>query len=185
MIFKKQIFLFFFSFFFLLSFSLNSNNIATVNISYILENNIQYQEYLDNLTNKKETVSKIISQKENFIIEKKNEIENLETILQAEELNKKILAYNKIYEEFLEIVNNFNQIINNNLITNEEIIMEKIVNIIKKISISKKIDIVLSENNFIISSENLDISKLVNNELDNIKIEFINFNEKEFINENF
>ena len=185
MIFKKQIFPVFFLLFIFLSFSLKSNNIATVNISYILENNLQYQEYLDHLLNKKEKVSKIFSQKENLIIEKKKEIENLENIIQADELNKKILEYNKIYEDFLKKVNDFNQIFNDNLIVNEEIMMNKIVNIIKDISSSQKIDIVLSENNFIISSDNLDISKLVNNELDNIKIEFINFNEKEYINENF
>ena len=55
--------------------------------------------------------------------------------------------------------------------SNKDIILAKILEILKEISIKNQYDIILSEDNYFIASDNIDISEIVIKKLNSISTE--------------
>ena len=91
----------------------------------------------------------------------KKEIEDLQLILNTQEINIKNNLFIKKVEEFNAEIKQFDYYINKNIEINQNIIINKIIKIASDISNSQNIDIVFDETNFFISSDKIDISKLV------------------------
>ena len=157
---KLLIKLFTFTFVFI-SAHLYANNLATINIAYIIEKNIEFQNFLNNLNEEQELMNDIFKKKNLQLENEKKEIEDLQLILNTQEINIKNNLFIKKVEEFNAEIKQFDYYINKNIEINQNIIINKIVKIASDISNSQNIDIVFDETNFFISSNKTDISKLV------------------------
>ena len=141
--------------------TLYANNLATINISYIIEKNIEFQNFLKDLNGEQKRMNDIF-QKRNLQLEnEKKEIEDLQLILNTQEINIKNNLFIKKVEEFNAEIKQFDYYINKNIEINQNIIINKIIKIASDISNSQNIDIVFDETNFFISSDKIDISNLV------------------------
>ena len=157
---KLLIKLFTFTFVFI-STPLYANNLATINIEYIIEKNIEFQNFLNNLNEEQELMNDIFKKKNLQLENEKKEIEDLQLILNTQEINIKNNLFIKKVEEFNAEIKQFDYYINKNIEINQNIIINKIIKIASDISNSQKIDIVFDETNFFISSDKINISKLV------------------------
>ena len=157
---KLLIKLFTFTFVFI-SAPLYGNNLATINIAYIIEKNIEFQNFLNNLNEEQELMNDIFKKKNLQLENEKKEIEDLQLILNTQEINIKNNLFIKKVEEFNAEIKQFDYYINKNIEINQNIIINKIIKIASDISNSQKIDIVFDETNFFISSDKINISKLV------------------------
>lgn len=147
--------------FFLISAPLYANNLATINIEYIIEKNIEFQNFLNNLNEEQKLMNDIFKKKNLQLENEKKEIEDLQLILNTQEINIKNNLFIKKVEEFNAEIKQFDYYINKNIEINQNIIINKIIKIASDISNSQNIDIVFDETNFFISSDKIDISKLV------------------------
>jgi len=147
--------------FVLIATTLYANNLATINISYIIEKNIEFQNFLKDLNDEQKQMNDIF-QKRNLQLEnEKKEIEDLQLILNTQEINTKNNLFVKKVEEFNTEIKQFDYYINKNIEINQKIIIDKIIKISTSISNSQNIDIIFDENNFFMASEKIDISNLV------------------------
>ena len=141
--------------------TLYANNLATINVSYIIDKNIEFQNFLKDLNGEKKIMNDIF-QKRNLQLENENkEIEDLQLILNTQEINTKNNLFIKKVEEFNTEIKQFDYYINKNIEINQKTIITKIIKITTGISNSQNIDIIFDENNFFMSSDKIDISNLV------------------------
>ena len=174
---KKIIFntrLFFFIIFFLFSVKLSAINLATINIAYILEKSVSYNNFLDELSNKKLELQNTLNVKEKDLEELKNEIDNSKLIVSEDELNIMISNYNNQLNKLDQEVKKINIFFSNNIEINKNLIIKQIISYIENISNKSKIDVVLTEDQYFMSSKKIDISNeiidLINKEIILLKI---------------
>ena len=148
-------------FFVLIGTPLYSNNIATINISYIIDKNIEFQNFLNTLDSEQKLMNDAFKKKNLQLENEKKEIEDLQLILNTQEINAKNNLFVKKVELFNQEIQQFDYYINKNIEINQSIIINKIIKISSDISNSQNIDIIFDETNFFISSDKIDISNLV------------------------
>lgn len=152
--------------------NLFATNIVTVNTDYILKESKQYSLFIKKLSTIQKNLENELKDKENILLNKQKEIENSKLILNDIEITKMIDIYNNEVNIFQTEVNKINTYIADNLDKNRNLILQKIIFIIEDISTRNNYDIVLNQNNYFISSENVNISKLVINSINNQIIDF-------------
>ena len=172
MILFKNFFFLYILIFFFKSNIIFSNEIATINIEYILENNLVYSKYIDDLSIIKSKIDKLLLDEEQKLLSEKKEIEDLSNILKSEEIDNKILLYNQNVNNFSLKVDSINKLINKNIEDNKMIIMKIIYEISKNISIENNYLFILSEQNYFIASEKIDISDIIINRLKEKNLNF-------------
>ena len=162
--------------FIVISFSTNafSTNIRVLDFQHIIENNINISILYDKIDKDQ------IFHKENFKKEElnlKNEldrIEKLKLILESAELEKEIENYNNQLNNFNDKIQKFNlhyELQINNL---KNKIVNIILEILKQYSEDNKIDLVLDSNNYVLSSNSINITDIIKDKVNNKSIE-INF----------
>ena len=163
---------YFFSYFFCLffSFSLLSQEIATIKLSYLIENSKDYISFINDLESQKKSFYDSLIEQEKILNERKNEIEESKLILNNEEINKLVNDYNEDLIIYQDKIENYNFFVKNNIDTNQKIIIQEIIEIVQQISLERKFNIILNEDQYFISSESIDISKLVLEKLNNKKL---------------
>ena len=168
----------FFLYFFFIIFSLSasSQDIATIKLSYLIENSNAYINFIEKLEVKKKSFYDILVEDEKKLKERKEEIENSKLILNDEEINNITNIYNEDLKVYQQKVEKYNYFVNNNIDTNQKILIQEIIQIVKEISLEKNFNIILNEDQYFLSSENIDISKIVLDKLNNksINLELIN-----------
>ena len=147
--------------FVLITTPLYSNNVATINISYIIDKNIEFQNFLNKLDSEQKLMNDVFKKKNLQLENEKKEIEDLQLILNIQEINAKNNLFVKKVELFNQEIQQFDYYINKNIEINQSIIINKIIKISSDISNSQNIDIIFDETNFFISSDKIDISNLV------------------------
>ena len=148
---------------------LSAINVGTINIAYILEESKSYNDFLDELAKKKLELQKTLDTKEKELTKLKQEIDNSRLIINEDELNLMISNYNdqlKVLDQEVKKINNF---FSKNIEINKNIIIKQIISYIENISINSNIDIILTEEQYFMSSKKIDISNQIINLLnDNI-----------------
>ena len=155
-----------------------SNNIATINLDYIIDNCKSFQNFLlsiDDFHKEKKNDLKKIEIKLN---DEKRNIESMKDIVILEEFEKLVYDFNIKLNNFQFEIQNFNLTIDENINKNRKIIINQIVEILKDISLSENYDLILSNEHYIISQSQNDISNNVLNILNNKKIELKIFNSE-------
>ena len=143
----------------LFSSSVDSTEIATFKISYVIDNSLEFDKLLDKLDVLKNKMQNELLEDEKELIEKKNKIEESKIIFSESEYNKQIEDYNILANSFKEKFDEFNNHINMNIEKNKEIVINEIIEITKILSHNKNLDIILNEDQYFLASDDVDISK--------------------------
>ena len=162
--------------FIVISFSTNalSTNIKVIDFQHIIENNINISVLYDKI-NKDQ-----IFHKENFKKEElnlKNELERIEKlklIIESAELEKEIENYNNQLNNFNDKIQKFNLHYEVQINNFKNRIVNIILEILKQYSEDNKIDLVLDSNNYVLSSNSINITDIIKDKVNNKSIE-INF----------
>ena len=163
-------FFYFFIFFYLFNAYAYSQNIATFELSKVLNKLESYQLFMQEFNDFKKKKFTELKTEENNLINQKNKIEELKILLSQSEYDNRVLAFEKNKNIFENKVNSLNEYLKTNIESNEKIIFNEIATIVKNIAMENKIDIVLSDDQYYIASENTDISELIYKNLNNIDI---------------
>ena len=160
----------------IISFSSNafSTNIRVIDFQKIIENNIYismlYEQIdKDQLTHKEKF--------KNNELELKNELERIEKlnlILESSELQKEIEIYNQKLNKFNEKIENFNLHYELQINNFKNKIINIILEILKTYSEDNKIDLILDSTNYILSSNSINITDLIQDQVNKKTIE-LNF----------
>jgi len=164
----------YFIIFSIVSFTLIAGNIATIKISYIINNSNEFKIFLNDLDSIKSKFQSELEMIENELSNKKNNIEESKGILSDSEYDKLVFEFNNEAKKFDEKINNYEKIINLNIEKNKELILIAISNIVKEMSHQNNLDLIINEDQYFISSNKIDISKevldMLNNKELNLKI---------------
>ena len=154
-----------------LSSSAFSTNIRVLDFQNIIENNTN----LFLLYEKIEKDQK--AHKEKFINEELNlenefkKIEKLKLILEPSELEKEIENYNLKLNNFNDRIEQFNLHYDKQINNLKNKLVNLILDLLKKYSEDNKIDLILDSNNYILSSNSINITDLIKDLLSKQKIE--------------
>ena len=165
--------LIFFIFFCVFSFNSQAINIAIFQFSTILNNSTQYKEFQQELNNFKEKIFTDLKKDEEKLSKKKIEIEDSKILLTKTEYDTKTTDFNIEKNNFELKIDKYNSYIQSNIEFNEKIILDEILIIVRNIAIEKKIDLVLNENQYYLSSDDINISDMVIQKLNKIKLNLI------------
>ena len=167
----NNVFKIIFVFFILISTTQANQNIATINLDRIFQNSNDFSNFLKNLKIIKDDYDSKFKIKESELIDQKKIIEDSEIILNQGEIDKLITEYTIAVNNFSDEVKNYNEKIDLIIESNKNIILANILEILKEISIKNQYDIILSEDNYFIASDNIDISEIVIKKLNSISTE--------------
>ena len=168
-IFNKKLIIFII--FFVFPSNILAINIATINIAYILEKSSSYNNFLEELAKKKLELQNKLDIKENDLTKLKQEIDNSKLIINEDELNLMISNYNGQLQILDQEVKKINLFFSKNIEINKNIIIKQIINYIENISSKSDIDIILTEDQYFMSSKKIDISNQIINLLNDDIIE--------------
>jgi len=168
-IFNKKLIIFII--FFVFPTNILAINIATINIAYILEKSSSYNNFLEELAKKKSELQNKLDIKENDLTKLKQEIDNSKLIINEDELNLMISNYNGQLQILDQEVKKINLFFSKNIEINKNIIIKQIINYIENISSKSDIDIILTEDQYFMSSKKIDISNQIINLLNDDIIE--------------
>ena len=159
---------------FIFSTNLSALNLATINIAYILEKSLSYNNFLDELSIKKLELQKTLNLKEKKLEQLKQDIDSSKLIISEDELNIMISNYNDQLKILDQEVKKINLFFSKNIEDNKNIIIKQIISFIENISIKSDIDMILTEEQYFMSSKKIDISdqiiNLINNDIIILKI---------------
>ena len=156
--------------FFLISFNLNAQNIATFKFSLIIENLQVYKDFKTKLEEFKKKKFDQLKNEESLLISTKKEIDDSKILLSEIEYKSRISKFEEKRNNFQKKVNKLNNYLNENIKINEEKILKEIVNIVEIIATENNIDIIFSDDQYFLSSDNIDISGQIYNMLNNLNI---------------
>lgn len=173
----KFIYIIFFLFISFYSRILFADNVAVINIQYLIENNDQYNKLLQEFQRSQEKYFKNFEIQENDLKLIFDEIEESKLILSENEINIKIDNYNKQLNDYSIKVENFNLHFENQIENNREIVLKEIIELLEKYAIKNNIDLIIDATSYLIASNNIDITKNIYNILKdiNLQLEFKDF----------
>ena len=171
---KLIIYLFLYTFF---TFSLCAENIATIKISYIIENSTAFLDFMKNLDSLKDNINKKLSLEKEKLNERKNEIEESKSLLAEIEYSNLVVEFNEQAKIFENKIVKYEKNISNNIEYNEKIILDNISKITMDISVEQNLDLVINDDQYFIASNNIDISELVLERLNNLNINLENISK--------
>ena len=162
--------------FIIIFFSTNalSTNVRVLDFQKIIENNKNLSLLYDEINKDQESHKKKFSNEEIVLQNELKKIEELNLILDPSELEKEIEKYNKKLNDFNNIIEEFNLHYEKQINNLKNKIVNIILEILKKYSEDNKIDLILDSNNYILSSNTINITDLINDQVNKRKIE-INF----------
>ena len=160
----------------IINFSSNafSTNIRVIDFQKIIENNIFTSLLYDQIDKDQLTHKEKFKNNE---LELKNELERIEKlnlILDSSELVKEIEIYNQKLNKFNEKIENFNLHYELQINNFKNKIINIILEILKKYSEDNKIDLILDSTNYILSSNSINITDLIQDQVNKKTIE-LNF----------
>ena len=155
----------------LFSISIKAENIATIRLSYIIDNSYEFKNFLNNLDKIKLKYFNELEDQEKNLEKRKKEIEDSKMLFNDEEYNKLVKNFDNDANIYLIKVEKYENYINKNIKINEKKILESISLILEEYSNKNDLDLILNEDQYIISSNSLDISDIIIEELNNKKLD--------------
>ena len=144
-----------------------AESIVVVNIQFLIDNNKDYLNILEEMElSQKDHLDKL-KKKENKLKKIFNDIEESKLILNENEINLQIENYNNQLTNFTILVDDFNLHYQNQIVEIREKILKEIIQLLEKYAIKNKIDLILDSNSYLIASNSIDITENINNELKN------------------
>jgi Skp family chaperone for outer membrane proteins len=156
------------------SFSIHAINIRVVDLDYLIEKNKVFMNFFSEIEDDQIIFKNKFIEKELLLQSELKRIDELKLILENSELEKEINIYNLSLKDFNTEVNKFNIHYESQINEVKSKILQNILKILKKHSLENKIDLILDSNNYILSSNSINITDLILNELNEINFD-INF----------
>ena len=142
-----------------------AQSIVVVNIQFLIDNNKDYLNILEEMElSQKDHLDKF-QKKESELKKIFNDIEESKLILNENEINLQIENYNNQLTNFTILVDDFNLHYQNQIGEIREKILKEIIQLLEKYAIKNKIDLILDSNSYLIASNSIDITENINNEL--------------------
>ena len=151
---------------------ISAASIAVVDIELLIDNNFQYQKIIKELENEQKQYSSILKTKELELEKLLENINESKILLKNEEIDKLINEYNNEYNLFSLEVERFNSHYNEQIILIRKKILEEIIVLVEIYANRNKIEIVLDTNNYIIASNELNITDIIQKNLNEINFIF-------------
>ena len=154
-----------------------STNVAVIDINYLINNSKHFIEISEKINNSQaEYKSKFINM-EQSLYKKKEELENLKLILNEDEFNIKKDNYYKEVANFENDVKKFNNHYEKEIINIKNIIFSQISELIQSYAAENQIDLILDKNQYLISSDAINISEIILLELNEliVNIDFVQY----------
>ncbi len=148
-----------------------STNVVVIDINSLINNSkhfIAISEKINNSQN--EYKGKFINIEQN-LYKQKEELENQKLILNEDEFNRKKNEYYNEVANFENDVANFNNHYEKEIIKIKNIIFSKISELIQSYAAANQIDLILDKNQYLISSDTINISEIIYLELNESKID--------------
>ena len=154
-------------FFFLISFSALSTNIRVIDLQSLIDNNKDLNQMILNMEIDQEIFKNNFRKKEAQLANDLESIEESKLILNSEEIEQRIRIYNEKLYKFNSEIEKFNSHYDNEISILKNEIIKKILEILKKYFNENEIDLILDSNSYIISNNSINITDLINKELNN------------------
>jgi Skp family chaperone for outer membrane proteins len=151
-----------------------STNIRVLDLQLVIEKNINLFQLYEKIEKNQETHKEKFKNEELNLESEYKRIEKLNLILEPSELEKEIANYNFKLNNFNETIKNFNLHYDKQINNLKNKIISITLDVLKKYSEDNKIDLILDSNNYILSSNSINITDLVKDQVNKQKIE-INF----------
>ena len=152
------------------AFDILAEEIATIKISYLIQNSTEYNTFVNKLESEKILFDDTIKNEEQILKDRELEINESQFLLSEEEYNNQINIFNEKVKIYQEKIEKYNYFLDKNIDINQKKIIDEIFLIVKDISIKNNIKLVLNEDQYFISSEKNDISQLVLSQLNSKKL---------------
>lgn len=178
---KISIFNFFLFLFLIINLQVKAGTIATINIQKIIDQNIQFSNFISFFSEKKNKYENLIIDLETNLINEKKNLDESSIILNEKKLEPLIKEYYKNLSNFEYKVDEMNLYLSKLFDINQKIIISEIIEISKSVSIKQNIDIILDKDNYFIANDTIDISDFVIKELNNKDIKFQLTNKEDLI----
>jgi len=158
-------------------FIIRSQSIAIINIQSLIDSYKNYNLIIEEIEKSQNTYLEDFNTKENELNVLLQDIESSKLILSEEEINNKINNYNIKINDFNILIEKFNLHYQNEIITIREYILKEIIIILEQYANDNKIDLILDATSYLIASNSLDITKVIENELNslNLKLDYDEF----------
>ena len=143
----------------------------------MIDNNQSYKKTIKNIELDQQKYLQDFDIKENELVVILNEIEESKLILSEDEINIQIEEYNNQLSDFTILIEEFNLHYQNQIIDIRETIYKEILILIEKYALENRIDLILDSTSYLIASTSLDITNVINSELDklNLNLEYKSF----------
>ena len=152
----------------------SSTNIRVLDFQNIIENNININLLYDQIEKDQETHKKKFNFEELNLQSELERIEKLNLILEPSEIEKEIINYNTKLNNFNNMIEEFNLHYETQINKLKNTIINLTLEILKKYSEDNKIDLILDSNNYVLSSNSINITEIIKDKVNNKSIE-INF----------
>ena len=148
-----------------------SQVIAIVDIKSLIDNNEIYKNTLKIIEKSQEKHLKIFNEQEKNLENMILDIENSKLIINESELNQKIVSYNNQLEEYRNLLDEFNFHYQNQIFIMRDNFLKEIIILLEKYAVKNNIDLILDSTSYLIASNSLDITEIINKDLMRLEIE--------------
>tara|TARA_Y100000741_G_scaffold83454_1_gene61314 strand:+ start:245 stop:772 length:528 start_codon:yes stop_codon:yes gene_type:complete len=155
-----------------------STNIVVIDVNSLINNSKHFLEISNKINFSQQEYKNNLKNIEQNLYKKKEELENLKLIVNDEEFNIKKNEYYNEVANFENDVANFNNHYENEIINIKNIIFSKISELIQNYAIENQIDLILDKNQYLLSSDKINISEKILIKLNDSIID-LEFNEYE------
>jgi len=163
---NSKFFLIFFLNFFLFNISF-ANNIAFIDLNFIINNSIVGKKVIEKLESTNNKNLDLLKKEQKLLNDERNEIEKTKNILSREELDNKVLSLNNKLQDFKKKQDSMSKQFQEFKQNEMSLLMNKINPIIEKYMIENNIDLMLKKENVYISKTEYDASNKIINLINN------------------
>ena len=151
--------------------SVYADNIATIRLSYIINNSVEFNKFIKEIESIKSTYFNELKNEESILEKRKVELEDSKILLNEYEFNKLLENFNNDADDYRQKIQKYENFLNSNIQENEKKMLQEISIITENYSKKNNIDIIFNEDQFFISSATLDISDIIVNKLNKKQID--------------
>ena len=155
-------------FFYIYTFALLATNVRVIDLQLLINNNKELLNLISKIEQDQTLHRESFKTTELELQLELKKIDELKLILETSELEKEINIYNDSFNKFNEKIEKFNFHYENQINLLKNNILEKILEILKEYSLDNQIDLILDSNNYILSSNSINITNIIQDDLNKL-----------------
>ena len=148
----------------------HSSEVIVVNIEKLIDQNLSYIKIIKEIEESQSDYLLNFQKEEIRLNNLLEEIENSKLILSEKDLETLVVSYNNQLADFNILVDNFNTHYQNQIINIRQSVFQEIIVLIENYVKSNDVDLVLDSTSYLIASNKINITDIILDELEDIKI---------------